>query len=105
MSSGYRLSKSAEADLFAIWDYSVEVWGAAQAEKYLKQLEFRFIELANEPGKGQMRDDVLPDLLCYYESRHLIFYRRDDFGIEIARVLHERMDIQTRIEQDPGESS
>lgn len=98
----YRLSRSAEKDLSGIWDYSVRTWGIAQAERYLNQLEVRFSELAVEPSKGRQQAEVHPDYWCYHEAKHLIFYRPYEGGIAIARVLHERMDVASRLDDDPG---
>jgi len=103
MKAGYRLSKSAENDLLEIWDYTVQTWGEAQAEKYLKRLEGRFFDLAAEPQKGRPRKDIASDYLSYHEARHLIFYRSHDEGIAVARILHERMDLAERLEEDPGQ--
>lgn len=98
----YRLSKSAENDLSGIWDYTAHTWGENQAESYLNRLESRFFDLAADPSKGRPRPDVDVEYLCYHEGRHLIFYRPHEGGIAIARVLHERMDVAGRIEDDPG---
>lgn len=98
----YRLSKSAETDPVEIWDYTARTWGEAQAAKYLKKLEARFLDLADEPSKGRPRHDVGLEYLSYHEARHLIFYRPHEKGIVIARILHERMDLAERLEEDPG---
>lgn len=98
----YRLSKSAENDLLEIWDYTARTWGEAQAEKYLKKLEARFLDLAAEPTRGRVRKDLLLEYLSYHEARHLIFYRSHGEGIVIARILHELMDLAERLEDDPG---
>lgn len=98
----YRLSKSAENDLLEIWDYTARTWGESQAEKYLRRLEARFIDLATEPNKGRFRKDLLLEYFSYHEARHLIFYRPYKEGIAIARILHERMDLAERLEEDPG---
>jgi toxin ParE1/3/4 len=103
MKPGYRLSKSAESDLLEIWDYTAHTWGVNQAEKYLKRLESRFFDLAAEPQKGRPRKDLASDYFSYHEVRHLIFYRPQDEGIAIARILHERMDLGERLLEDPGE--
>ena len=98
----YRLSKSAESGLFDIWRYSVETWGEAQAEKYLRQLEVRFLDLAENPAIGRARDELAPGYLSFREACHVIFYTRYKEGIAIARVLHERMDLSYQLGKDPG---
>ena len=34
----YRLTPSAKSDLIEIWNYTVEIWGEKQAEKYLQEI-------------------------------------------------------------------
>lgn len=98
----YRLSKSAENDLLDIWNYTADTWGVSQAEKYLKRLESRFLDLATKPKKGKLRHDLELEYLSYQESKHIIFYRSFEKGIAIARILHERMDIRNQLEDDSG---
>ena len=98
----YRLSRSAENDLAEIWNYTVQSWGEPQAEKYLKGLEARFLELADNPDQGKARKDLSPEYRSYHEARHVLFYSQHNDGIAIARVLHERMDLVERLEDDPG---
>ncbi len=99
----YRLSKSAENDLAEIWDYTAQTWGETQAQRYLNKLEARFFALAAEPSIGRLRADIDIEYLSYHEGKHLIFYHPYEGGIAIARVLHERMDIARRLENDPGQ--
>lgn len=97
----YALSKNAERDLRDIWDYTVETWGQVQAERYLNKLEARFLDLAKHPKKGRARDDLVPDYRSYQEGKHVIFFKQIEVGIAIARILHERMDVFVRLEEDP----
>lgn len=98
----YILSPSAENDLLEIWDYSTNTWGDAQADRYLKRLESRFIDLAANPAKGKQCNKVALDYLSYREAKHIIFYRQHGQGIVIARILHERMDVAERFADDMG---
>ena len=97
----YGLSKSAENDLLEIWDYTAQTWGQAQADRYLFRLEKRFLDLAMNPMRGKSCSDLDLEYLSYHEGRHLIFYRSFEDLIAIARILHERMDIFERLEEDP----
>jgi len=53
--------------------------------------------------KGRPRKEIASDYLSYHKARHLIFYRSHDEGIAVARILHERMDLAERLEEDPGQ--
>jgi plasmid stabilization system protein ParE len=35
----------------------------------------------------------------YHVGRHLIFYRQKSPGIEIIRILHDRMDVETHLKR------
>jgi len=47
--SGYRLSNKAEADLEGILVYTVDMWGAEQADRYLSALGDCFDLIALQP--------------------------------------------------------
>ena len=100
----YRLSKSAEQDLRDIWNYTIQTWGETQAERYLRSLEKRFLDLSLNPTIGRARTDVAEELLSFHEAHHVIFYRSHQNGIAIARILHERMDLPQKLQEDAGEN-
>lgn len=95
----YRLLKASEADLNDIWKYTYDTWGIRQASKYLRQIKKRIETLSNNPGLGHKRDSISEGLFCYHEGRHLIMYRKEEKGIVIIRVLHDRMDVPERIKE------
>jgi toxin ParE1/3/4 len=66
------LSPRARGDIEDIWNYTTERWSRAQAEFYLRGLERSMKMLVADP--------------------HLLFYRLTDDGVDIVRILHERMD-------------
>jgi toxin ParE1/3/4 len=91
----YRLSDRAEADLGEIWDYSAEKWGVDQADRYIDALMSRFRWLSGNAALWQPRSDLTEGLYSYPQQSHLIYFRicRDEEDvIEIARVLHGRME-------------
>jgi toxin ParE1/3/4 len=47
--SKYKLTPAAREHLIGIWNYSVEQWGIAQAEKYLLNIEDSLIQLGKNP--------------------------------------------------------
>jgi toxin ParE1/3/4 len=44
--------------------------------------------LAEFPGAGQARPELLPNLRSFPVGRYLIFYRPIENGIEVLRVIH-----------------
>ena len=45
----YRLTPAAEHDLEMIWDHTLQLWGAGQADRYTDSLTAAFAELAQTP--------------------------------------------------------
>jgi toxin ParE1/3/4 len=92
MSARYVLSPRAQADMDEIWDRTAERWGTDQAEFYTRQL-WRHIEaVASKPAIGRACPEVRAGYYKYLSGSHFLFYRLIDDGIDVVRVLHERMD-------------
>ena len=90
--SRYKLSPLAEADLLSIFLQGIENWGATQAESYALQITETFQLLSESPAMGREREDIYPNARSYLVGSHIIFYKHNKDVIEIARVLHQRMD-------------
>ncbi|MEJ2596360.1 MAG: type II toxin-antitoxin system RelE/ParE family toxin [bacterium] len=94
----YKLTNKAVADLNSIWDYTADYWSEYQADKYYNMLIDTCLDIANNPDLGKNYDGVSLDLFGLKVNRHIIFYRKSlDKPIEITRILHERMDLKSRI--------
>lgn len=89
----WRVRPKARADFDDIWIYTHRTWGLRQARRYLSELRDFCTELAGNPALGKPRDDLYPGLRVYPAGRHLIFYLQTGEGIDIVRILHERMDV------------
>ena len=93
----FRLSAKALADLKSIGRFTLKSWGREQRNIYLSKLDENFHRLAEQPHLGSSRDDIRKDYQVYHVGRHLIFYRQKSTGIEIIRILHDRMDVEARL--------
>jgi toxin ParE1/3/4 len=89
---GWRLTAPAADDLDSIFDYSVERWSLAQAERYADDLRNAFDLLASFPGLARERFDVTPPIRVHPVGSHRVLYRQSGDDIEIIRVLHARQD-------------
>ncbi len=89
--AAYRLTRRAEADLDDIADYTLRTWGEAQCARYLDGLEQCCRRLAEHPALGRACDGIRPGLRRREQGRHVVFYRRDEAGILVLRILHDRM--------------
>ncbi|MCY7293520.1 MAG: type II toxin-antitoxin system RelE/ParE family toxin [Ferruginibacter sp.] len=93
----YFISKKAIADLEDIWLYTVENWSVVQADRYYDLIfdEIKFICVHNSSGKSIQH--IRKGYRVSKVKAHLIFYRVQNDTIEIIRILHERMDIENRL--------
>jgi toxin ParE1/3/4 len=88
----YRLSKKAQRDLDAIFDYTVEQWGLEQALRYTDTIEAGCIALANAPQLAQSCAHIRPGYRRRGAGHHMIYFKTTSYGIAIIRILHQRMD-------------
>lgn len=73
-------------------------WSIEQADRYYNLIfeEIEYITKHFESGKDI--SSIRKDYRYSKVKSHLIFYRKSKSGtIEIVRVLHERMDIENRL--------
>lgn len=88
----YRLRPKARGDIENIWNYTYRTWGIRQARHYLNGLRDVCTDLAKNPDTGKIRDDLYTGLRVYPSGKHLVFYLTVENGIDVVRILHERMD-------------
>lgn len=86
-----QLSRLARTDLLTTGAYTLQTWGVDQAERYIDSLERCTKMLAGNPSLGRPCDWIRPGLYRFEKGRHVLFYRRHEDGILIARILHQSM--------------
>ncbi len=86
-----RFSRLAEADLLSIGKYTLRTWGAAQADRYLSEIEACCQRLAESPSLGRACDEIRSGLKRMEHGRHVVFYRNRPGGILVSRILHHSM--------------
>lgn len=95
--TGFLLSPAAQVDLEEIWDYTVEHWDSAQAERYVRDIHLACEGLASGTKTSRPVDVRVGYRKCYVGS-HVLFYKTDSHGvIVIMRVLHKRMDVERHL--------
>ena len=87
----YRLAPQALEDMESVWLYSLTQWGLEQTEQYIDRLKNTFLLLTENPKAGIFCEHIRKGYLRYFVNRHVIYYRETEHGIEIIRVLHDRM--------------
>ncbi|WP_366943001.1 type II toxin-antitoxin system RelE/ParE family toxin [uncultured Cocleimonas sp.] len=88
----YKLSPLAEEDLFKIITTTIELWGNEQAKIYAQSIEAALLKLAQYPDVGRERNEIYKDAKSFPVEKHIVFYQASENGIEVARILHQRMD-------------
>jgi toxin ParE1/3/4 len=88
----YTISPRARGDLDDIWTYTERRWGLDQAEFYTRQIGRDIVTVAAQPKMGRACSDIRAGYYKYSTGSHVLFYHLIDGGIDIVRILHERMD-------------
>ena len=89
----FHLSNKTVDDLDSIWLYTLETWSAEQADLYYHQLVKACQDIANRPVYlDKEYKEIMSGLFGHRIYKHLIFYILVEDGVEIIRILHERMD-------------
>lgn len=102
--SGYKVQAAAGDRLDEIYRYSVDHWGEAQAERYVRGLFERFEAIAERrfPWRAIPADLGVEGYVCRYE-KHLVYWKvLGDGTVGIVTVLHERMHPASRLKTDFG---
>ena len=97
----YKISQEASRDIENIWLYTIEKWSIEQADRYFNLIMDEIEYLAEDPKSGKDYSKVRKGYFRSQIKSHFIFYKinRKNEDIEIIRILHQRMDIETRLNE------
>lgn len=87
------LTRQAQRDLLEIWVFVAETNPQA-ADQLTDTLEASCQTLAEFPRMGRSRDDLLKGLRSMVEGQYLIFYREQEDGISVERIVHGARQIE-----------
>ncbi len=94
----YRISAKAVQDLEDIWSYTFETWSKDQADRYYNLLVGEIEYVAKDFESGKSMEHIKQGYRASKVKSHLIFYPKgEDDATEIVRVLHQKMDIESRL--------
>ncbi|MBN2730511.1 MAG: type II toxin-antitoxin system RelE/ParE family toxin [Bacteroidales bacterium] len=88
-------------DLDRIWIYTFENWSESQADAYYFFIvdECRYISENSNLGKSY--PTIRKGILGHKAAKHIMFFQKtDDSEIEVIRILHESMDLKSRLNTD-----
>ena len=91
----FRLTHSVEQNLAEIWWY-VALDSPSHADNLIHRLHEVFVTLADFPSIGVVGSlDIYPEVRRFPVGNYLIFYRPEEFGVSILRVLHGSRDVRS----------
>ena len=91
------ISEKAVSDLEEIWLYTLEKWSVEQADRYYNLIFEEINYICININSGKSMDHIRKGYRTSKVKSHLIFYRIANNTIEVIRILHERMDIENRL--------
>ena len=100
MKNRVTLSAQARQDLKDIKDYIAQD-SLDQAASFLRSIGERFQKLADFPGMGRSYDELFPSLRGFPVGNYIIFYRPNEHGISIERILSGYRDIEALFSDSP----
>jgi toxin ParE1/3/4 len=86
------ITRLAQSDIDAVHDY-IAIDKPSAAIRWVQRMRDEFKYLAKNPGAGESREDVRPDLRSYTVGSYVVYFRIGKDALEIVRVLHGRRDV------------
>lgn len=93
-------TNAAEADLMEIDEFSVAHFGEHAGETYMRGFTEAFSQIAQHPQSGRASESYGAGVRCLIHKRHRIFYRIENDGVLVLRILHQARDARSRLEDD-----
>ena len=96
----YSISEKAIEDLENIWTYTLNKWSIEQADRYYKLIINEIEFISNNFMTGKSMDHIKNEYRASIVKSHLIIYRKSrDNQVEVIRILHQRMDVETKLNE------
>lgn len=86
------VSPEAEQDMIDIWLHIAEDQ-PVNADHFLEHLEDKAHKLAEFKDLGADRRELAPGIRSFPVDRYVLYYRVNEYGIELVRVLHGSRDV------------
>jgi len=93
----FKLSPAAQSDVAEIWDFTARNWGIDQAEAYIRRIKSAVLTIAEDHRLGRSCDYVRTGYWKYAVGSHVLFYKVDQSGVDIVRILHAHMDFERHL--------
>ena len=97
MSRSLILSPQAQRDIEEIADYTIAMWGVTRAKTYVGEIQVALKTLAKSPNIGRDCNFIRKGYRKYPVGSHMLFYRLIESGIDVIRILDQRMDVERNL--------
>ena len=87
----------ARAEIVGIWNHTAAEYGIEAADDYVADLDTVMLRLLDYPKLGEDCTHIRKGYRRIRARSHVIYYVPHKGGIEIMRVLGDRMDALTRL--------
>ena len=99
MKLNYKLSELAKIDLEEIWMHTASQWSVNQANSYYRLIINEIERICHNPEIGRSIGDIKKQHRVQTVKSHLIIYKTDRENLYVDRILHQRMDIASRLHE------
>ncbi len=93
----YRIKATAIEDLDGIWEYTFKYWSKDQADRYHKLIISEIEFAAENRNSGKSMGHVKEGYHVTYMKSHMIFFKRIEGIVEVIRILHQKMDVESNL--------
>ncbi len=93
------LSRLASRELADILRYTRDTWGIQQMRAYSRTHDEGLVLLQENPLIGKERPEIAMGMRFFPVAEHVLFYTVTRDVVRIARVLHARMDLKSRVQR------
>lgn len=98
--SEYIISEKALEDINKIWIYTVENWSLEQADRYYNLIVDEIEYIAKNFEMARDFGSIRKSYRFSKVKSHLVFFKKNKNNeIEVIRVLHEKMNIESKLEK------
>jgi len=94
----YRISEAAKSDLDAIWEYTFNKWSKEQADRYYSLIMSEIEFITGNLTSGRPMSHVKKGYFASYVKSHMILFKRNQEIVEVIRVLHQKMDVESNLD-------
>lgn len=100
-----KIYRAAQARLLEIWDYTERTWSENQADDYMRELVAAAHQASEDRTRWRsLKNRAIHGVFFIRHRSHFIFFRELSRGeIGVISILHENMDLPSRLLDDAQE--